>query len=355
MGRGHRSLRPGRVVTALVGVMILGSPASAFAEESPAAPVRCREQRLSVALGDHQAADQTIATRLCGRDPLDGRVLHVLISGATYGSLAWDFPYQPERYSYVRALTQSGVATLNVDRLGIGASSHPRSTDVDINSHVFIYHQLIQAARSGALGARFDKIVIVGHSYGSVIAYGVGNRYANEVNGVIISGLQHEFDPAFLREFWANLHPANEEGGRFSGLDSGYLTSRPGQRALYYRAEATDPKVIELDEATKETFTTSDAESFPPVMAESKGIRAPVLDVIGEYDRWFCAGGSCSGSDSTFARAPQYYAGSSCYEQFLIAGAGHDVNTHFGSHQWFDAAAEWTVRMIQEGGRCRGR
>jgi pimeloyl-ACP methyl ester carboxylesterase len=310
---------------------------------------------VAVALAENRPADQSIATKLCGPEPLDGRVLHVLISGATYGSLAWDFPYQPERYSYVRALARAGVATLNVDRLGIGASSHPRSADVNINSHIFVFHQLIQAARNGTFGTRFDKIVIVGHSYGSVIAYGVGNRYPDEVNGVIISGLQHEFDPAFLREFWANLHPANEEGGRFSGLDSGYLTSRPGTRADYYRAEAADPKVIELDEATKDTFTTADGETFPPVMSESKGIRAPVLDVIGEDDRWFCFGQSCSGPNSTMSRSRRYYADDICYEQFIIPGSGHDVNTHFESYRWFAAAAEWTARMVQGRGPCRGR
>ncbi len=112
---------------------------------------------MSVALAADRPADQTILTRLCGPDPLAGRVLHVLISGATYGSLAWDFPYQPERYSYVRALNRAGVATLNLDRLGIGASSHPDSADVNIDSHIFIYHQLISAARSGALRGRLRQ------------------------------------------------------------------------------------------------------------------------------------------------------------------------------------------------------
>jgi len=187
-----------------------------------------------------------------------------------------------------------------------------------------------------------------------VIAYGVGNRYAKEVDGVIITGLQHEFDPAFLREFWGMLHPANEEGGRFAALDDGYLTSRPGQRHLYYRSEAADPKVIALDEATKETFTMADARTFPPVMGESKGIRAPVLDVIGEFDRWFCAGQSCSGPASTASRTRGSYADDICFEQYVIPGAGHDVNVHFESHRWFAVAAEWTKRMVQDGGPCRG-
>ena len=332
----------------LLLTLVSGWPMPVLAGEASAAPVTCRQQTVPVALAPGRPKDQTIATELCSQEPFDGRVLHVLISGATYGALAWDFPLQPERYSYVRALTRAGVATLNVDRLGIGASSHPDSSDVNIETHIYIYRQLLSEARK-----TFDKTVIVGHSYGSVIAYGVGNRYPDEVDGVIITGLQHEFDPAFLQEFWANLHPANEEGGRFADLDSGYLTSRPGQRHLYYRAEATDPEVIALDEATKETFTMPDARTFPPVMAESKGIRAPVLDVIGEHDRWFCAGQQCSGENSTHMRTRDSYAVDICFEQFVIPGAGHDVNTHHESHQWFAVAAEWTKRVVA-GGSCRG-
>src|SRR5436309_15792146 len=122
MGRRQRWL--------LVVAVVTLAPAPVFAEEGAESPVTCRDQRVAVALGEGRPADQSIVVRLCGAEPLAGRVLHVLISGATYGSVAWDFPYQPERYSYVRALTRAGVATLNVDRLGIGASSHPDSSAV---------------------------------------------------------------------------------------------------------------------------------------------------------------------------------------------------------------------------------
>src|SRR5688572_30431262 len=142
MRRAEHSRGPGRALP-LVCAVVLAWPATAVADDlGSSASVTCREQKVSVALAPDRPADQTILTRLCAPTPVANRVLHVLISGATYGSLAWDFPYQPERYSYVQALNRTGVATLNVDRLGIGASSHPDSADVNIESHIFIYHQL---------------------------------------------------------------------------------------------------------------------------------------------------------------------------------------------------------------------
>ncbi|MGH8994388.1 MAG: alpha/beta fold hydrolase [Acidimicrobiia bacterium] len=343
---------PGRArwlmgLTLVVGVLV--PPAAPGGAESAGAA--CLDDVVAVALGAGRPADQRIVVELCGAAP--GRVVHLLMSGATYGPTTWDLPYQPERYSYVRAMNEAGIATLNVTRLGMAGSSHPDSSEVTTDSQIFIFGQLIRALRSGRFGVAFDQVVIVGHSYGAVIAYGVGNRYADQVDGVIIAGLQHEFDPAFLREFWGNLRSANEEGGRFADLDDGYLTSRAGQRHVFYRQDQVDPKIIEMDEATKETFTRDDGRTFPPVMGESDGITAPVLDAIGEYDAWFCAFEPCSAPDSTTSRSRQWFDSTSCFEQYVLPEAGHDMNVHYTSRQWFAAAVEWTQRVVAAGGPCR--
>ncbi len=336
----------------LIGLALVAGVLVPPTAPSGAESTGCLHDVVPVALGQGRPADQRIVVELCGAAP--GRVVQVLISGATYGPSTWDLPYQPERYSYVRAMNEAGIATLNVTRLGMAASSHPDSSEVNTPSQIFIFGQLIDALRGGRFGVAFDKVAIVGHSYGGVIAYGVGNRYAGKVDGVIIAGLQHEFDPAFLREFWGNLHPANEEGGRFANLDSGYLTSRPGQRHTFYRQDQVDPKIIEMDEATKETFTRDDGRTFPPVMGESDGITAPVLDAIGEYDAWFCAFQPCSAPDGTPSRSRQWFDNTSCFEQYVLPEAGHDINVHYTSRQWFAAAGEWTQRMVGAGGPCRG-
>lgn len=107
---------------------------------------------MPVALEAGRPADQKIVVQLCGPAPLEGRVVHVLISGATYGPSAWDLPYQPERYSYVRAMNEAGIATLNVTRLGMADSSHPDSSEVNTPAQIFIYGQLIDALRAGRFG-----------------------------------------------------------------------------------------------------------------------------------------------------------------------------------------------------------
>jgi len=93
MGRGKQSRGAGRALPLLLALVLPAWPALTGAEESDGTPsVPCREQYVPVALAPDRPADQTIYTRLCSPTPVAGRVLHVLISGATYGSGAWDFP-----------------------------------------------------------------------------------------------------------------------------------------------------------------------------------------------------------------------------------------------------------------------
>ena len=40
------------------------------------------------------------------------RTVQMLVHGATFNKIMWDFPYKPERYSWVRRMISEGYATL---------------------------------------------------------------------------------------------------------------------------------------------------------------------------------------------------------------------------------------------------
>jgi hypothetical protein len=67
----------------------------------------------------------------------------VLVPGLTYGASYWNFPVDPARYSYVRAATAAGYATLAIDRLGTGASDHPPAAQVTAMSEAFARHDVV--------------------------------------------------------------------------------------------------------------------------------------------------------------------------------------------------------------------
>jgi len=164
-----RSLIPaalrGGVTAAVLATAVLVStpPAQAVAgttcKDLPAIPV---------ALSPGAPADQTVAATLCA--PPKAKTVQVLLPGSTYNRSYWDFPKNPSTYSYVRAANRAGFATLNVDRLGYGRSSHPVSTSVNVDTGAYAISQLVQRLRDGRLGT-FHKVIAVGHSMGSFIAF----------------------------------------------------------------------------------------------------------------------------------------------------------------------------------------
>ncbi|HVH44921.1 MAG TPA: alpha/beta fold hydrolase, partial [Labilithrix sp.] len=225
-------------------------------------PVRCERVTFPVALAEEEPATYQVVGWLCGRGSIQHRTIQVLVHGGTGSHAYWDFPYQPERYSYVRDLTAAGYATLAIDRIGTGESDHPPALDVTIRSNAYVVHQVVQKLRSGTLHVPSfgpvtgSRVMLVGHSMGSVVSIREAASY-HDVDGLILTGYLHNEGPG-LAELSAKFIPASLDP-RFAGrnIPDGYLTTIPGARdaSYFYYAPTTDPGVVAMDEATKETTT----------------------------------------------------------------------------------------------------
>src|SRR6266480_1282682 len=125
---------------AILGVsLFLGIGATASAQNEP---MRCEDLTFAVAQAEGGAASDSIAATLCASGTINKKTIQILIHGATYDHHYWDFPYQPQTYSYARAMTSAGYAILNVDRVGYGASSHPTSgSSITLHTGAFNIHQ----------------------------------------------------------------------------------------------------------------------------------------------------------------------------------------------------------------------
>ncbi|KAJ6065708.1 hypothetical protein N7444_001361 [Penicillium canescens] len=51
--------------------------------------------------------------------------IQMLVHGATFSKIMWDWPWQPEKYSWTRRMHAEGYPTLAFDLIGSGNSSHP--------------------------------------------------------------------------------------------------------------------------------------------------------------------------------------------------------------------------------------
>jgi pimeloyl-ACP methyl ester carboxylesterase len=317
-------------------------PASARAEEGG---LRCHDVTFSVTLSPSDTQVQHVFGVLCSRGSLRHKTVQIALHGATYSHLYWDWPFQPEIYSYLRRATASGYAVLDIDRIGIGRSDHPPAAAVDIAANAHVVHQIVQALRGGDLvvpsfgRVRAERVALVGHSLGSLTAIQEAATYA-DVDGVVLTGLTHNVTPV-LGESAVNFYPASLDP-RFAGrnIPDGYLTTLPGTRTIFYQAPFYDPRVFALDEQTKETVTVTELNTAFPALALSGGIHVPVLVVVGDFDLAFCNPPSCSASGS-LASEPSFYAPDACAEAVAIPASGHDLNLHYTAPLTYFTILRW--------------
>lgn len=312
----------------------------------------CERLSFPVALAAGQPATYHVVGWLCGRGSIKHRTIQVLLHGATYGHVYWDFPYQPERYSYVRALTAAGYATLSLDRIGIGESDHPPANDVTIASNAYVVHQVIQSLRSGTLDVPSfgrvtgSRVMLVGHSLGSVVSVAEAATY-HDVDGVILTGLLHNPGPG-LYEIAANLVPTSLDPVLAPrNLPAGYLTTLAGKRGepFFYYSPTTDPAVVAKDELTKETATPGEFGDFWASVALSPQIDVPVFSIVGDKDRCFCATEACA-SEGLLAAEQQYFSPAAKLKTASIPLSAHDINLHKQAPLWYGLAAAWSALYV---------
>jgi pimeloyl-ACP methyl ester carboxylesterase len=322
-------------------------PSSAVAAQGG---LRCEEVSFSVNLSSSDPTLYNVFGVLCSRGSIQDKTIQIALHGATYSHLYWDFPFQPETYSYMRRATAAGYAVLNLDRIGIGQSDHPPAEAVTIESNAYVVHQIVQELRGGdrvvpSFGRiRADRVALVGHSLGSVISIQEAGTYG-DVDGVVLTGVSHTITPA-LGEILGSLYPANLDP-HFAGrnIPDGYLTSLPGLRTVFYHAPSFDPLVVAIDDQTKETVTTAELNTAVPALGLSSAIHVPVLVVVGDFDAAFCAAPTCTASGS-LATEPGFYPADACAEAVAIPGAGHDLNLHFQAPLTYDTILEWMDRRV---------
>ena len=292
---------------------------------------------------------EQIAGRLCV--PSGARIVQLLVHGYSWGRYYWDFPYEPERYSYVRAANAAGFATLAIDRLGVGDSSRPASDRIDVDSNVSVVHQVVQALRRGDLGPAFDKVVLVGHSFGTIVSWIAAGTH-QDVDGIVATAATHQPNLANLVADTFNFYPALLDP-KFagSGLDVGYLTALPGKRTNYYQAGNVDPAVVELDEQLKQTGTIGERLSALPAMVSdaSQNINVPVLAVVGQQEPEFCNGigaADCSSSEALAAGERAFYGPGAVVDALVVPDAKHNVTLHRSAPQTLASIQEWVARRI---------
>ena len=339
------------VLAMIPWAMVPAQPAAAEA------PLQCSEHTLDVTLAPGAFDTYHVAGTLCSKGPAAGKTVQLLLHGATYARYYWDFPYQTEHYSYVRAAAKRGYAIFNLDRIGNGASDRPPGDLVDFTVNGFVVHQVVEALRAGEVGSTsFEKVIVVGHSMGSFTALNYVGNFPGEADGLILTGFLNDMNWPYVQAALPQvMYPATFDpkfAGQFPNFD--YITSVPGTRGMaFYYLPNTDPGVLAVDEDLKQTVAVGELNGllivYDPISFQITG---PVQVVVGQYDSLFCGNlVNCSDKGAVQTYEEGWFGASACVETAVIDDAGHDLNLHHNAHAAYAKMLAWADRYV---GRTAG-
>ncbi|WP_258081656.1 alpha/beta hydrolase [Nocardia nova] len=293
----------------------------------------CSDVSIPVTTGPPSAGHFThIAGTYCLPDN-PSPTLQILIPGATYDRSYWNFPGFDGRYSYTQYATRAGLATVALDPIGVGESTKPVGWQVSAMSAAQAVHDIIRAARTGALGRSWAGVVLVGHSFGSLTAMLEAGTY-RDVDGLLISGASHIPGPGGIASIASAARPALDDpatAGQVPSGDLGYLSVPGIRRDSFYAPDDSDPRVIAQDETSRTAGTIGILATIPVFIPSTFDIEMPVLVANGSSDKVFCAqggGGSptdCSSAEALY-RSERPFFPRAMLQTYVLPRAGHSMN-----------------------------
>ncbi|CAF1171938.1 unnamed protein product [Didymodactylos carnosus] len=325
---------------------------------------QCQQQHVSVTLPTSELTQvYKIATWFCykeGSTNFNNKIVHLTIHGLTYDHIYWNFPYESSTYSYIDYVinkSNGNIVVLNFDRIGIGLSSHPPTYDVTIDLNANVVYQLTEKLHNGHFqGTKFTNIILVGHSLGTLISWTTASSdfaYNQYVNGLISTGWLHTFSSMGAISVISSMYPVQLDPKFMQqNLPLGYLTTHPHSRprqALFYNINNTNIETVHQDEQLKETGTLGELLTYQsandPLITLKIPKTIPILIVIGQYDQCFCnVTLTCDNSLIIQEREQENFVSS--IETYILQEAGHSINLHLNSRNWYQIASDWTQKYF---------
>ena len=306
-----------------------------------------------------------ISAKLC-IPPTGAKKSHLQIAthGLGFDKRYWDPTINPSEYSYVDAALAAGYRILTYDRLGTGLSDKPDAYNVvQAPLQLEILRGIISQARSGELlqcarlsnsstaPASFDKIITVGHSFGSFLTTALLATYPNLTDAAVLTGYIPNNQLANMAITSGGLlYAAENDPTLFSDRGSGYIV--PGTRSslqagfFSMRANTTsglggfEPELLDYAFSIRQPTTVGEWVSGGTLnLGPAPGFRGPVQFVVGEFDFAVCKG-DCRGTYSEEA-LKIIYPHVSDLKVYLQDGTGHGLTLHRGANVGYKVTLDW--------------
>lgn len=280
------------------------------------------------------------------------------MNSGTYTRSYWFGLYYSQSNSWVDYASSLGYATLSIDRLGNGLSDHPDPiVDVQLPYQTEELHQIILLARAGLIpetNTNFTRIIVVGHSLGSVVANCLNAKYPADADATLLTGYALFFPPQFTGVFIQSwLLPADLSDPRYADLSPGYLELNNLNYIsfLFYDPGQFSQSLQDVDFNNRGTVSLGEASGILAGSLQT-AYTGPVLVITGLHDSIYCSTFTidiqilfgtplCDTSLNGIVRqASTLYPYASSFE-VVFPNAGHCWQLHNNATVTFGIAHEW--------------
>jgi pimeloyl-ACP methyl ester carboxylesterase len=280
----------------------------------------------------------TIQGHLTAPDGVTPSAVVLDLHGLGYGEFFWHFQSVPG-YDWVAGLADRGIASVSVDRLGYGASSHPPGTQTCMGGQADIAHQMVQALRTGAYSMDggpaigFSKVVLAGHSAGGGIAQVEAYSF-HDVDGLMVfSWADSDQSPQVLGAF-AQTGGVCLSGGKPPGYAPLGQSDDEFKALMFHNA---DPAVESAATAMRNPDPCGDDGSIPTEIVvdhmQVPSIKLPVLLVIGANDAIF--------PPPALDHQKSLYTGTGDLTAVSVPDTGHAVTLELSAPSTLATVASW--------------
>ncbi|POS70268.1 hypothetical protein DHEL01_v211339 [Diaporthe helianthi] len=223
----------------------------------------------------------------CEPDKGPSDTVQLLTHGIGFDRGYWDVDINDFNYSYTQvANDEYGYSTFAWDRLGIGRSEHGHAFN-EIQSFLEIgaLNALTQQLRNGSIkgiSKSFNKVVHVGHSFGSILSYSLEVLHPNASDGLVLTGFSHvsEYKPYFALGSNFVLAKSLEP---FKDYEDGYLAngSPSGVQTDYFATGSFDPALLDLAVKWGKPVAIGELLTFAGASTEPNPLKGPVMIITG--------------------------------------------------------------------------
>ena len=222
-------------------------------------------------------------------------IIELLVHGGTYTKDYWSgggFPdFNGDPYSWIKYASERNYATLSIDDLGSGNSSHPDPVEtVQPLLESECIHNIVEQLKAGKIGNTiYSKVVFIGHSQGSINLYLLAQNHPTDPAALILTGFSDDNSGEIPLEAKFGYLPGDLANTRFADLPRGYVvaSNRTDRTVSFYYNGSYDPIIAVLDFANAGTLPIGENFGLNNLKPPSP-YTGPVLLVSGDHDAAIC-------------------------------------------------------------------